>query len=60
MTMADIKHAAKDIELSGIPELFGEPAKAFDEYDKRALTKKEKVLLKDADDFYQIQYAKNK
>ena len=46
---------SKDIKLPGVLILSGDEAKAFEEYDKRPLSKKEQDILIAADRFYQAQ-----
>ena len=49
----------EDVGLPTMPPLYGKDAKAFEEYDKRELTKKEIEMLKEADEFYNAQCSKN-
>ncbi len=49
---------AKDIKLRDALVLSGSEAEIFEEYDKRALSKKEQDILEKADEFYNAQCAK--
>lgn len=55
-----VDNNTKEMGLPNVLELHGEAARIFEEYDKRPLTKKEKQILEEADEFYRTMCAKNK